>query len=247
MHAMNPKELKRIIAQGEKPNVEFRASLDGESSFEDLLESVVGLANSPGDGPARLLVGVDDGGKVLGVPPDAAEALPVLLASVAGRTDPSVHVTHGRHLVGGREVISMEVPDVGTSVCTTEGAYLWRVVGGDGRPALVPMPESEVVHRVRIDPRYDYTAHTVPEATWDDLDPLEFERFRSVAKERRADGGGALAGMGDRERGPWGSWAARPGRRRSAWPACSCSAGSRRCKATAAATRSPSRSWRTSR
>ena len=45
----------------------------------------------------------------------------------------------------------------------------------------------------------DYSALVVPEAEWDDLDPLEFERFRRFIRESRGQGDTALLGLPDME------------------------------------------------
>jgi ATP-dependent DNA helicase RecG len=45
----------------------------------------------------------------------------------------------------------------------------------------------------------DYAALVVPEARWDDLDPLEFERFRRTIRESRGSGDASLPGLPDSE------------------------------------------------
>jgi len=47
--------------------------------------------------------------------------------------------------------------------------------------------------------RLDYSALSVPDATWDDLDPLEFERFRRMIRESRGAGDSALVELPDHE------------------------------------------------
>jgi len=45
----------------------------------------------------------------------------------------------------------------------------------------------------------DYSSLVVPDARWEDLDPLEFERFRRVIREGRGRGDAALAELPDKE------------------------------------------------
>jgi len=45
----------------------------------------------------------------------------------------------------------------------------------------------------------DYSAVRIPEATWEDLDPLEFERFRRFARESLGRGDTGLAELSDVE------------------------------------------------
>lgn len=45
----------------------------------------------------------------------------------------------------------------------------------------------------------DYTALPVPEVRWEDLEPLEFERFRHFIRGSRGQGDIALLGVTDLE------------------------------------------------
>jgi len=56
---MSPRELKRIIKQGEGQQVEFKASFG-----KDVIVALCAFANQDG---GRVLIGVDDLGKVIGI------------------------------------------------------------------------------------------------------------------------------------------------------------------------------------
>src|SRR5690606_28074869 len=108
-----------------------------------------------------------------------------LTAMISNRTRPSLSVRAYTVTVAGKPVLVIEVPPSDTPVGTADGRYLRRALGGDGRPACVPMHfhemQSHMAHRRLL----DYTALVVREARWDDLDPLEFERLRRSIRERR--------------------------------------------------------------
>ena len=86
----------------------------------------------------------------------------------------------------GKEVIAIEVPPAQAPVGTTAGKYLRRALGGDGKPCCLPMFFHEMHARQADRSAEDYSALILPDATWEDLDPLEFERFRRSIRERRS-------------------------------------------------------------
>jgi ATP-dependent DNA helicase RecG len=45
----------------------------------------------------------------------------------------------------------------------------------------------------------DYSALALPQATWDDLDPLEFDRFRRSIRESRGRGDESLLQLSNEE------------------------------------------------
>jgi ATP-dependent DNA helicase RecG len=184
---MTPEWLQQLLQAGESLDVEFKGEEHRPLSDDDLVEVVVCLANRSSNTPAYLLVGVEDDHRVTGARPrhELGRTDPMLLtALIANRTRPSLTprvevVSHQ-----GKEVIVVEVPPVAAPVGTTSGRYLRRTLGGDGRPCCQPMFFHEMHARQADRGAEDYSALVVPEASWDDLDPLEFARFRRSIRER---------------------------------------------------------------
>jgi ATP-dependent DNA helicase RecG len=101
-------------------------------------------------------------------------------------------------LLEGKEVIAIEVPPVRAHVGTTSGRYLRRALGGGGKPCCLPMFFHEMQARLADRGAQDYSVLVVPDATWNDLDPLEFDRFRRSIRERR-NGDQSLLALSDLE------------------------------------------------
>ncbi|HEX6901073.1 MAG TPA: hypothetical protein VF789_15220 [Thermoanaerobaculia bacterium] len=120
-------------------------------------------------------------------------------ALIANRTRPALTCRAELVEIQGREVLAIEVPVSRTPVGTTEGLYLRRALGGRGTPECLPYHFHEMQAQQADRGSLDYSALSVPEAKWEDLDPLEFERFRRSVRENRSLGDGALLDLPDTE------------------------------------------------
>jgi ATP-dependent DNA helicase RecG len=198
---MTSERLRELIGAGESLDVEFKGEEARPVSDAELVESVVCLANRAGSGPRWLLVGVEDDGRVTGARPRHADGIdPVRVqALVANRTRPALTVRVETVPLDGKDVLVVEVPSAPVPVGTADGKYLRRAIGGDGRPACVPMHFHEMQALQADRGVLDYAALAVPEAGWDDLDPLEFERFRRFVRESRGQGDATLLDLSDLE------------------------------------------------
>lgn len=189
---MTPDLVQNLIDSRESLDVEFKSESRKQLPDKDLIEAVVCLANRTSTGPGWILVGVEDDGCVTGARPRTSqgEIDPVRIQSlIASRTRPSQTVQ--------ADVITLEEGDVlviGVSasrhpVGTSDGRYLRRAIGGDGKPACVPLHFHEIHSRQANLGLLDYTALPVPDAGWDTLDPREFVRFRGTIADNpsRAD------------------------------------------------------------
>ena len=96
-------------------------------------------------------------------------------------------------------MIAVEVPAARAPVGTTDGKYLRRALGGDGKPACLPLHFHEMQGLQADRGLLDYSALAVREAPWDDLDPLEFERFRRFIRESQGRGDASLVDLPDVE------------------------------------------------
>lgn len=185
---MTPERLRELIAGGEALGVEFKGEEVRPVSDQELVDAVVCLANRPGDDPGWLLIGVEDDGRITGARPrhDAGNTDPLRLqALIANRTRPTLTTRVETVALDDVTIVVVEVPVARSPVGTTDGRYLRRALGGDGKPACVPFHFHEMLTRQADRGLLDYSALVVPDVSWDDLDPLEFERFRRSVRERR--------------------------------------------------------------
>ena len=198
---MTPEDLRRLISAGETLRVEFKGEEQRPLSDGDLIEAVVCLANRSDDTPAWVLIGVEDDGRLTGARPrhhDRTDPLR-LQALISNRTRPSLAVRVEVLTLEGKDVIVIEIPSTRSPVGTADGKYLRRALGGDGRPACVPFHFHEMQALQADRGLLDYSALAIPDARWDDLDPLEFERFRRFVRESQGRGDTSLIGLSDTE------------------------------------------------
>lgn len=198
---MRPEELQRLIASGETLAVEFKGEERTPLNDRELVESVVCLANRTGTEPALLLIGVEDDGRITGARPRHGTSTDnhKLAALIAARTRPGLSVRIKELLPDGKPVLIIEVPVQRQPVSTSDGVYLRRVLGGDARPACVPMDVYAMQSLQSDRGLLDASAQLVAAARWEDLDPLEFERFRRSVRERRGRSDESLLDLSDLE------------------------------------------------
>lgn len=190
-----PSDLRDWLRRGRGLDLEFAGEAAAPFADAELLAAVVGLANrAGGDGPGRLLVGVEPDGRVTGARPrHGAGTDPLLVqALVANGTQPALHCPVALVRLEEGEVLVVEVPPVRTPVGTASGTYLRRVLGADGRPAAFPYHFHEMQARQAERALLDYSALPLPEAGWQDLDPLEFDRCRRWLRESQGRGEAGL-------------------------------------------------------
>jgi len=200
---MSPETLRALIQQGESLDVEFKSEKQRELRDEEIVHAVVCLANRASAQSGWVLIGVEDSGQPTGARPRHGSMTdPIRLqALIANRTRPSLSVQV--HVVPlqpeGVEIVAIEVPPVRTPVGTTDGVYVRRIIGGRGQPECVPMHFHEMQSLQATRGLLDYSTVVVEGATWDDLDPLEFERLRRFVRESQGQGDTALLQLSDEE------------------------------------------------
>ncbi len=199
---MNSERLREIIAKGESLNVEFKGEEKASLPDSALVEAVICLANRSGEEPGWLLVGVEDDSRITGARPrhtgDKIDTYRIS-ALIANRTRPSLACRVEIVEMDGLPVLVIEVPTSRTPVSTPEGKYQRRAIGGKGKPECMPYLFPEMIARQADRGIQDYSALVVPDARWEDLDPLEFERFRRIIRESRGRSDAALAELPDQE------------------------------------------------
>lgn len=198
---MTPAEVERLIAAGESFTVEFKGEAHAPLGDAELVESVVCLANGEG---GVLLIGVEDDGTVTGARRrhEAGMTDPRRVAAlIANRTRPSLAVRCAVIDLPAGQVIEVEVDEAHTPVGTVDGKYVRRATVCRGEPGCLPFHFHEMQAYRANRGQLDFSALTLPDATWDDLDPLEFERFRRLIRESGSRGDSALLALPDLELG----------------------------------------------
>jgi len=196
---MTPDRLRELIAAGETLDVEFKSDSVNPVYDRELIEAIICLANRSSSDFGYLIVGVDDDGTISGARPrhEGTTDIARLQALIANRTRPSISVRTESVSVGGVAVLVIEIPPSRYPVGSTDGKYVRRAIGGDGRPACVPFAFHEMQAQQADRGLLDYTQLRVQGATWDDLDALEFERFRRLVRESRGRSDESLVALSD--------------------------------------------------
>ncbi|MAU82966.1 putative DNA binding domain-containing protein [Gordonia sp. GW1C4-4] len=183
-------ESRALIAGGETFTTEFKRS---DISAKDLTKAVACLANGEG---GVLLIGVDDDGTVVGASPRHGQVTnPERVAAyIQANTEPALAVGVHLETIDGHEVIRIDVPraDPGP-VGTKLGVFTKRVLKSTGQPECAPMTAHEIVSMGMVTRGQDFAASIARDASMDDLDPLEFDRFRRLCQEA----GDELADLSD--------------------------------------------------
>ena len=192
---MTLEHLKSLIAAGESLTVELKGEERTPLSDRAIYEQAVCFANSEG---GILLIGVEDCGRISGAKPrhgDATEPFK-LQAAIFNNTEPRINSRVSVMALEGKEIITIEV-DPYPEVCATKaGTVLRRIIGADG-PQCVPFyPHEHGSRRVHLG-LLDFSAQTVGDASWKDLNPLAFERARQTVRALRGDA--ALANLSNED------------------------------------------------
>ena len=190
---MNPEELRALISQGETLTVEFKSD-QGPLPDADLIEAVVCLANGPG---GVLLIGVEDDGTVIGLHPRHRTHPGALAAFVASRTVPPLTVEAVFVDLPEGSVAVLRVPTARQPTSTSDGRLVIRYRDAQNRPGCRPLYAYELTNWLAQRGQADPTALIVPDASWNDLDPLEFARLRRMVEENPGDT--TLLRLSDRE------------------------------------------------
>lgn len=196
---MTADELLQMIAAGETLAVEFKGEERTPLNDRDLVKAVVCLANRSGHEPGYLLIGVEDDGRITGARPRHGDTTDrnKLAALIANQTRPSVAVRVESVELDGRFVLVIEIPPQQHPIASADGVFLRRATGGDGKPACMPMDAHDVQSLQAGRGLLDPSAQIIAEARWQDLDPLEFERFRRSVRERRGRSDESLLDLPD--------------------------------------------------
>ncbi len=179
---MNEAEVRELIAGGESLLVEFKEQIDEEGVFR----AVACLANRQDPRPAHLIIGVSDDGRIVGCPWEG-NIVGRMKAKILHKISPHLQVQVHQLSIEGKAIVVIEVPQP-PSPCHVKGRYIGRRLGGDGKPQCAALDVEEIVSLRSALTRSDYSTEHVIGARWEDLDPIEFERYRRFVRSvGRAD------------------------------------------------------------
>lgn len=169
-------DTRAIIEAGECLTTEFKSDVNDK----DLARVAACLANGQG---GVVLVGVEDDGSVIGAKPRHGTVTDPnrVAAYIQANTEPALAVDVTMEAIDGHDVIRIDIPraDPGP-VGTKMGVFTKRIVDTSGDPACVPMTAHEIVSMGMVMRGQDFAAAVARGATLDDLDPVEFRRFRNL-------------------------------------------------------------------
>lgn len=190
---INLDSLQQLVDLGESLEREFKSDRV-RLSDKDIVEEIVAMANTNG---GVLLIGVEDDGRISGANPRHGSVTdPLKLQSaIFNRTVPNINtrVSTNQHPDG--TVITIEVDPYPEPCATTSGKSLKRAIGPDGKPQTVPFyPRDQRSRRIDLG-MLDMSALTIESSSFNDLDPLEFERVRQTIY--RLKGAQALTELAD--------------------------------------------------
>ena len=180
---MDEAQVRQLLADGESATVEFKSDRSPLPDA-DLLETAVCLANAQG---GVLFVGVEDDGTVTGLHKKHETDPHQLAAFIAARTVPPLDVQATFVTLPEGIVAVLEIPKARQPVSTSDGKLLIRYRDSRGEPGCRPLYPNELTSWYADRGLRDYTAQPVSGATWNDLDPLEFERLRRLVREYHGD------------------------------------------------------------
>lgn len=195
-------ELTELIARGESLTVEFKGEANRQLSDDEIVEAVVCMANRPAGQRGWVLVGVEDDGRITGVRPRYGSGTidPLRVqALISTHTQPTLSCRVDVIMVNGKPVLVIEVPRAERPIATSSGVYKRRAIGGRGVPQCLPYHFHEMQANMGTLGLLDFSAQPVRGARWDDLDPLEFERYRRFIRESKGFGDRVLLDLPDIE------------------------------------------------
>lgn len=191
-------DLRSLVAGGERFDLEFVGEEGAAVSDRELAEVVVCLANGRG---GTIVLGAEDDGRITGARARHGQYTDPrrLEAAIAGLTVPSCPVEVEVTQLDGRDLVLIQVPPGRPVTSTNDGVYRRRATDAHGRPRCLPFLYHEIQSREAERGRLDPSARVVPEAGWEELDPLEIERVRQTIARNPGRADASLLTLSDPE------------------------------------------------
>jgi ATP-dependent DNA helicase RecG len=167
-----------MIPQKETMEIEFKSDLKKLSDSE-LIDAIVAFANTSG---GVLYLGVEDDGTMTGIH-ETHKDYTQLAAFIANRTVPPIAVQiEPIQSEIDILVLAIRVPKSRSIVASSSGKMQRRRLKSDGTPENIPLYPHEITTRLSELSLLDFSAQPVPGAQYQDLDPIERERLRSIIR-----------------------------------------------------------------
>jgi ATP-dependent DNA helicase RecG len=170
-------------------NIGFKEDLVNEFKSDknclpdgDIIDAVVAFANTDG---GDLYLGVENSGEITGLHAKHKD-ITQLAAFIANRTVPPVSI-RAEILTSEPPVLRISVPKRTSVVASSDGKIQRRRLKPNGEPENVPMYPYEITSRLSSLSLLDYSAQAMPDATYQDLDPVERERLRNIIRSCRGE------------------------------------------------------------
>lgn len=168
-----------VLPKKETLEIEFKSDFK-KLSDNELIDAVVAFANTSG---GDIYLGVEDDGTPTGIH-ESHKDFTQLAAFVANRTVPPISVKI-EPLCDAEEdtmLLLIHVPKNRSIVASSSGKMQRRRIKGDGTPENIPLYPHEITSRLSGLSLLDFSAQPVPGAQYQDLDPIERERLRSIIR-----------------------------------------------------------------
>lgn len=179
--SLSTQQIEQLIQSGESSKVEFKSDQNAALSDREIYEIIVCFANTDG---GTLIIGVENDGSITGLGKNREPFR--LQAAIFNNTVPSINTRINQHTIQSKEILAIEV-DAYPQICaTSEGKCLHRVNGATG-PECRPYYPYEQTNRAFNLGLADFSSQTLEQASWPDLDPLEFERVRQTITQLHGD------------------------------------------------------------
>lgn len=168
--------MDRQTPKKETLTIEFKSDKK-KLSDEAIIDSVVAFANTEG---GDIYLGIEDNGEITGRHENHRD-FTKLAAFIGNRTIPpiSVRVEQIDEFV---PVLKISVPKSRSIVASSSGKIQRRQLKIDGTPENVPMYPYEINTRLSELSLLDYSAQPVPNACYEDIDPVEREHLRNILR-----------------------------------------------------------------
>lgn len=195
---MSVAEIKQRILAGEDIFTEFKQRDRPDAlTKKDMVRNLVALANTAATGPTMpraLFIGVSDSGRPTGYTPfQEFRSTNDLVAYVQDTTLPPLIVEATEHVIDGNSVLVIEIPDStdteSSPTCTNEGLYVHRLMSRTARggPMVVALEPHNLWSRFKNPAQIDWASLRPAHLDLEDLDPLEFDRFRRLCSIGQGD------------------------------------------------------------
>ena len=182
---MDLDRLQELVSAGESLEQEFKSDR-GKLSDKVIYEEIVAMANTNG---GILFIGVEDNGDITGAFPRHGDTTDPfkLQSAIFNNTVPNINTRVSVVSDPNGTVIAIEVDPYPEPCATSGGKSLRRTIGPDGKPQTVPFyPRDQRSRRIDLG-LIDFSAQLMEGSSFDDLDPLEFERIRQAIAALKGD------------------------------------------------------------